>query len=178
MLNTWYQRFEKALDPEFCKFIVDHTDWESGEQSTVLKEGQPVDKSERNSRHVWLPTNSPMGCIAQTYIGIANNIWQYQLSRIEKVQMTEYPVDGHYDWHMDSFSPDQFGQQRKLSISMLLNEDFEGGGLEIDGEKVENVLKYAGDIVVFPSFLKHRVIPITKGTRFTAVSWAYGPSFR
>jgi len=60
----------------------------------------------------------------------------------------------------------------------LLNDEFIGGGLEINGKFKESVLKSKGDIVVFPSFLSHRVVPVELGTRYTAVSWAYGPAFR
>ena len=91
--------------------------------------------------------------------------------------MSQYGIGGHYNWHMDSKAPVN-NEQLKLSISILLNENFEGGGLEIESNKDENVLKYQGDIIVFPSFLQHRVLPVTAGTRYTAVSWAYGPTFR
>jgi PKHD-type hydroxylase len=41
-----------------------------------------------------------------------------------------------------------------------------------------NVLSKQGSIVVFPSFIEHKVTPVTKGVRYTAVTWANGPSFR
>ena len=35
-----------------------------------------------------------------------------------------------------------------------------------------------GSIVVFPSFVYLRVIPVTKGTRYSLVCWAVGDPFR
>ncbi|BCU99421.1 MAG: hypothetical protein CM15mV27_1400 [Caudoviricetes sp.] len=32
--------------------------------------------------------------------------------------------------------------------------------------------KPKGSIVVFPSFVYHRVIPVTKGTRYSLVCWS------
>jgi PKHD-type hydroxylase len=176
MLRQYFQVFEKALPSDFCDYLVKATKWE--EEAKIRRDGNIVEPVSRISQISWLNTMSPIGCIAQSYFLEANKIWNYNLSSIEKVQMTKYSVGGHYDWHMDSFEPNENNEQRKLSISILLNDDFEGGGLEIQGKTIENVLKSKGDIVVFPSFLTHKVVPITKGTRYSAVSWAYGATFR
>tara|TARA_R110002153_G_C13078839_1_gene474120 strand:+ start:73 stop:669 length:597 start_codon:yes stop_codon:yes gene_type:complete len=60
-----------------------------------------------------------------------------------------------------------------LSIIGLLNNDFEGG--EIEMFKDTKIKLKAGEIVIFPSnFLyPHMVCPVTKGTRHSFVSWVY-----
>lgn len=176
MLKQYFCVFEKALPSEFCDYVVNSINFE--EEARVRRDGNILEPKSRISQISWLDTMSPIGCIAQSYIAEANKIWGYALSNIEKVQMTKYPEGGHYNWHIDSFEPNDRNEQRKLSISMLLNDDFEGGGLQIQANNIETVLKSKGDIVVFPSFLTHKVVPVTKGTRYTAVSWAYGPAFR
>jgi len=35
-----------------------------------------------------------------------------------------------------------------------------------------------GTVVVFPSFLWHRVKPVTKGTRYSLVMWNLGEAFK
>ena len=35
-----------------------------------------------------------------------------------------------------------------------------------------------GDIIVFPSFVHHKVNPVTKGTRYSAVQWWCGDPFK
>ena len=178
MLNKYYERYEKALSKDFCEYVIKSIDWNNTEAARVNRViNCQIDPAARITDIYWEELLSPIGCVVQSYIVDANKNWNYDIRRLEKVQMSKYQTGGHYNWHMDSKAPVN-NEQRKLSISILLNDDFEGGGLEIESNKDENVLKYQGDIVVFPSFLQHRVLPVTAGTRYTAVSWAYGPTFR
>ena len=178
MLNKYFELYEKALSKEFCKYLIKSIDWNKTQTAKVNRnvDGE-IDSAARITDIYWEELLSPIGCVVQAYIVEANKNWNYDIRRLEKIQMSQYEIGGHYNWHMDSKVPVN-DEQRKLSISILLNEDFEGGGLEIESNKGENVLKYQGDIVVFPSFLQHRVLPVTDGTRYSAVSWAYGPTFR
>jgi PKHD-type hydroxylase len=107
--------------------------------------------------------------------------WGYSLSSQENTQLGRYKStdEGYYDWHIDATPPEN-GIQRKLSISILLNDpsEFEGGILQFKGVEDQNVLAKQGSIIVFPSFIEHKVTPVTKGVRYSAVTWASGPSFR
>jgi PKHD-type hydroxylase len=178
MLNTYFHRFDKALSKDFCEYVIKSIDWNNTEAAKVNRIiNCQIDPAARITDIYWEELLSPIGCVVQSYIVEANRIWNYNIHRLEKVQLSKYEVGGHYDWHMDSKVPVN-DEQRKLSVSILLNEDFAGGGLVIEPNKDENVLKSQGDIVVFPSFLQHKVLPVTDGTRYTAVSWAYGSTFR
>ena len=178
MINTPYLLFDKALSKEFCELVLAETDWNSSAEAKVDRnDGSVKDEVSRITELVWEELFTPIGCVLQAYMSKANEVWTYGIHRMEKVQISKYLEGGHYNWHMDSKAPIS-NEQRKLSIVMLLNDDFEGGELELATNLGQNVLKSQGDIVVFPSFLNHRVHPVTKGTRFTAVSWAYGPTFR
>ena len=35
-----------------------------------------------------------------------------------------------------------------------------------------------GDVLLFPSFTQHQITPITKGIRYSLVSWVSGPPWR
>ena len=178
MINTPYILFEQALNKEFCEFVLADTVFDDADEAKVdSNNGSIKDEESRITDLVWEELYTPIGCVLQAYLAKANEVWSYHVHRMEKIQMSRYPVGGHYNWHMDSKAPVN-NEQRKLSIVMLLNDDFEGGHLELATNQGQNVLKSQGDIVVFPSFLNHRVHPVTKGTRYTAVSWAYGPTFR
>ena len=178
MINIPYILFDKALSKEFCDFIIADTAWHEADKAKVDRDNSSVkDDVSRITDILWQELYTPIGCVLQAYLAKANEVWNYNVHRMEKVQMSRYQVGGHYNWHIDSKAPIN-DEQRKLSIVMLLNDNFEGGGLEIESHRGENVLKSQGDIVVFPSFLQHKVMPVTEGTRFTAVSWAYGPTFR
>ena len=90
---------------------------------------------------------------------------------------------GKYDWHIDlGFT--QITSMRKISYSILLNVgEYEGGELEFhigdyvmaNSNKRPDVL---GSMILFPSYLVHRVLPITKGTRYAIVGWMHGDSFK
>jgi PKHD-type hydroxylase len=86
---------------------------------------------------------------------------------------------GHYDWHIDSFGQSQ-RSCRKLSFSMLLNDplEFEGGELYVHGQEKAVLVKQQGRINFFPSFMLHKVTPVTQGVRKALVGWVAGPNFR
>ena len=86
---------------------------------------------------------------------------------------------GKYDWHMD-IGPQPIHSMRKLSYSILLNVgEYEGGELEFHiGPDAESPSQTLGSMILFPSYLIHRVRPITKGTRYAIVGWMHGDSFK
>ena len=65
-----------------------------------------------------------------------------------------------------------------------MNDDYEGGELEfkiltpMGTEQISTVKGKKGDVIVFPSYLLHRVKPVTKGTRYSVVAWFGGPPFK
>ena len=73
---------------------------------------------------------------------------------------------------------------RKISFTILLNDEFEGGEFEIEAgspantERVHTVDLKKGDAILFPSYTWHRVKPVTKGTRHSLVGWVRGPQWR
>ena len=60
-----------------------------------------------------------------------------------------------------------------LSIIGILNDDYEGGELIMFEDKKIDTKK--GDLLIFPSnFLyPHRIAPVTKGARYSYVSWVW-----
>ena len=90
---------------------------------------------------------------------------------------------GKYDWHMD-VGPGPVPSMRKISYSILLNPgEYEGGelcfhiGRNTDPHPGQTEASAMGNIVLFPSYMVHRVLPMTKGTRYAIVGWAHGSSF-
>lgn len=91
---------------------------------------------------------------------------------------------GKFEWHMDvGIGP--LPSIRKLSFSILLNAgDYEGGelvfhtGTLMKPHPDQNFKDFIGTATVFPSYLVHRVLDITKGTRYALVGWLHGNSFR
>ena len=85
-----------------------------------------------------------------------------------------YDKGMHYNsMHMDCIAGEE---QRKLSFSLLLNDNFQGGDfITITDATVEF---YTGKLIIFPSFMPHKVLPIEDGSRYVIFGWVYGPNFK
>ncbi len=86
----------------------------------------------------------------------------------ERGRINSYTVDDHHTEHTDYHRSDA----SKLAIVQLRDLDFEGGAFFLGEERIEMEAGYA---YVFPSFLPHRVEPITSGERVSFTAWATGP---
>jgi PKHD-type hydroxylase len=107
--------------------------------------------------------------------------WNFQFDRYEAFQFTEYKKNQHYGWHPDSFVNDKI--IRKLSGIMVLSDpnDYVGGEIEFrtpKGEIIRIEKPPRGTVIIFPSFVYHRVKPVKSGTRYSLVVWANGENFK
>jgi len=165
---------------------------------------QPLNKKEiknlkkkRDSSIVWMNDRWIYKEI-QPYVNLANRNaeWNFNWDWSESCQFTKYKPGQYYDWHCDSWEgvykekgPTQ-GKIRKLSVTVSLSDekDYTGGELEFDfrnndPHKKRNVgvckdILPKGSLVVFPSFVWHRVKPVTKGVRYSLVVWNLGYPFQ
>lgn len=87
---------------------------------------------------------------------------------------------GHYDWHHDVHWASQDEWARKLSVTVQLSapDDYEGGRFEFDEVKSSADFSAKGSVLIFPSYLSHKVHPVTSGTRHALVAWFFGPRWR
>ena len=171
--------------PEQCQLII------NAGRSEPVQNGQVgggaagvVDTKTRTSHISWIPFNKMpemYSTLEQIVNKTNNNHFGFEGVKItEQAQYTEYPAGGFYDWHMDS---DVVGMNeppvRKISMTCLLSHEseFEGGGLELmsDGKIAR---PKQGQAIFFASYIRHRVIPITKGTRKSLVMWFGGTPFK
>ena len=126
--------------------------------------------------------------------------WNFDWERSESCQFTKYKLNQYYDWHCDSWDkpynkPDtpEHGKIRKLSMTCQLTDgsEYNGGELEFDFRNYDPHMRDEskhriqckeilpkGSIIVFPSFVWHRVKPVTSGTRYSLVVWHLGRPFR
>jgi PKHD-type hydroxylase len=113
------------------------------------------------------------------YFHIANKNagWNFQFNSYESFQFTEYKKNQHYGWHVDGFVHES--NIRKLSGIILLSdpEDYVGGEIKFMTGKDRYInlgKKPKGTIIIFPSFVYHKVNPVKNGTRYSLVIWANG----
>ena len=208
LTNEWYY-FTAVIDPEVCRKIIDlagddfaeaKVDTKRGiteqERITGIKPKIGKDESIRISNVKWL-TDQWLYDLVWPYMQSANEKsgWKFDIRGAESLQLTRYTPGGFYSWHRDGKSDhlsaynnpaNKFlhGHVRKLSMTLLLNNDFEGGEFEFSsynkGEQSVNQPEFnkPGSIIFFPSFMEHRVAPVTRGVRYSLVCWMLGPPFK
>ena len=100
-------------------------------------------------------------------------------AEIQLVEYTEAQSD-HYDWHHDVQWYGQSEFDRKLSVTMQLSDTdaYEGGDFEFEEVKTTADFRTRGTVLIFPSYLRHKIHPVTRGKRQALVAWFYGPRWR
>jgi PKHD-type hydroxylase len=118
--------------------------------------------------------------LAEIVRGLNNRSYQFDLrgfSEAPQYMVYRDSEGGHFDWHMDigPLPP------RKLSLTIQLTDPsrYEGCQLEFNtGTIIVSAPKNRGVAIAFPSFMIHRVTPITSGVRKAIVAWVTGPGFK
>ena len=201
--HTWI--YKNALSKRICNLIIQEglkKKLQIAETGFSLNKKRSPQLNKKNkferirSSNVNFFESTPwLGRLIDPYIADANKSakWNFDIIKSEVFQFTEYNLNQHYNWHKDSFKhcyPPEHkyaGLVRKLSTSIILsdNTEYEGGDLHFSFQntynKIDNLrLKKLeiGTIVVFPSFLWHKVNKVTKGKRYSLVNWYLGEKFK
>ena len=206
-INEWYVFEKDSIDKKTCNKIRRWASkkWESSsvdiskdttdeERKTGKKDDYKSDPKTRISDVAWC-NDQWLYDIIFPYMNQANDEagWRYDIKAAESAQITRYKKGGFYNFHHDGMGDHlstyndptnafMHGHVRKLSMSVMLNDNFDGGAFEFacySKEKCEihSIKATAGSVIVFPSSMEHRVAPITKGTRYSVVVWFLGPPF-
>ena len=202
--SNYYWWFKSAIPPKICDDIVKYAlqkketialtgDFDSNKKLTK-KDVKNLQKK-RKSDLVWLDEKWIYKEV-QPYVHAANRMagWNFEWDRSESCQFTKYKHNQYYDWHCDSWdkpynkpNTPEHGKIRKLSMTCQLTDgsEYEGGELEFDFRNKEKTqiiqaeqILSKGSIIVFPSFVWHRVKPVTKGIRYSLVMWNLGYPFK
>ena len=204
-LSNYYYYFQSAIPARICdeivkygKSISDQMAVTGGMGGKKLNQSQVKDlKKKRNSNIVWMNDRWIYKEI-QPYVRMANENagWNFDWDWSESCQFTIYKKGQYYDWHCDSWDKPYMeegptkGKIRKLSVTVTLTDpkEYKGGELEfdfrnLDPDKKPNIracteILPKGSLVVFPSFVWHRVKPVTKGERNSLVIWNLGYPFK
>ena len=151
-------------------------------KATMGTEGETLDLSTRDTTVSFIDINHWFGLKMNDFAIQANKIckWGFHLENHEAVQYAEYGPAQHYNWHVDTFFLSGKDVDRKVTVVCLMNDPsaFEGGQFQIRFNQEYTAPLQKGTIIAFPSFLEHRVIPITSGVRYSATMWVNGPRFR
>ena len=173
-----------VFSPEDCaKIIADNTPdvWEEAGMNKRVDDAEKyVDHQWRHTHNVFIEKTEENLWIFDKMLALVMSAnqhkWNFEIDFFEAIQLAKYDEGMHYQWHSD-LGPGVMGN-RKLSVTVQLSspEDYEGGDLLLDIQSVEPFVAHRelGSVTVFPSFLKHQVTQVTKGTRYSLVVWCSG----
>ena len=157
--------FPKFLSDSQCDDVIAMHKDVKADGGLVGANGE-VDKGFRSSTLYWLDwTQKTHWIYEHLAVPLAKSNsqqWGFHISGlIEPLQLTHYKSseNGKYSWHQD-YASSGMQRNRKLSATILLNDGFTGGNLEFAGLKDQPQMK-KGDMIVFPSFVMHRVTDVT-----------------
>jgi PKHD-type hydroxylase len=168
------------------------------QQAKTYDNGQK--RNYRDSHISWIENINDTNWLYKKLISGINNVnsldalgWKFNHSVMEKLQYTRYSKAQHYNWHSDQKAepytkmdmPELNGLIRKISFSVLLNDDYEGGEFEFayglpdsDNQiKTITISPKKGLTIIFPSYIIHRVKPVISGERRSLVGWICGKPF-
>jgi PKHD-type hydroxylase len=180
-MRELFQVWQNGLSKDQISKILNIVNKKSLSEGSIFSSYQPM-QSIRRSKICWI-SDEWIKMLLWEYVLKANKkSFQIDIENNSEIQFTEYrhSENGHYDWHHDVNWNGQQGADRKLSITIQLSDsnDYVGGDFEFDEIKTNVDFKSQGTIIVFPSYLRHRVLPVTSGVRKSLVAWFYGPKWR
>jgi len=198
ILTHNYYYFKKAIPLTTCKKILNAGRKKIIKEAvTGLNGNEKLNPTKRNCKVSWI-NDKWIYDILNPFIHTANKKagWNFQWDWNESSQFTIYEKGHYYGWHTDQ-SPDCLkhkskhldGKTRKLSLTLQLTDktkykggDFQFKWIQDNKTGLLNIItvddaKDIGTIIVFPSFIHHQVMPITKGKRESLVNWSVGKSF-
>lgn len=133
------------------------------------------------SQVCWVPVKAAPAWLTErvsTLLGEAAAAFDFDIFRpLEDFKLINYRRGNRVSWHVDCGGGRT--STRKLTLTALLSAPatFEGGVLTIPGQ-VRELHRDIGDVVVFPSYVAHKVTTLTRGARHALVVWAHGTHFR
>jgi len=170
-----------AVSKEFCdKLIQEYSKTEVKKELPYIGGGhERIDLDIRNVQRLQLPLYAGIGAtLTAIGLNVNNSKWKYHITHSNQSEFLMYDVKGKYETHVDTFHK-LSNETRKLTILVFLNDDFEGGKFYIaNGHERLYPEQKKGTVLIFPSFMPHGVEPITKGVRYSIVTWMVGPYFK
>jgi len=190
-IEHYFFRKENFLDEKYCKDCIDELDkcaWQKHEWYTYRTDSNAAPSGE-NEPEVLYPEMFSFNIekinefiIQELHSAILEYVeglkfdWFYEWSGYSAMKFIRYypgqTMLNHCDHIHDMFDGEIKGIPI-LSIIGILNDDYEGSELIMFEDKKIDTKK--GDLLIFPSnFLyPHEITPVTKGVRYSYVSWVW-----
>jgi PKHD-type hydroxylase len=177
-INT-YSYWKNSFSKEECQTIIN-----IAKNKGLIKGTTTGETDVRDSKICWLYSSDNLEWvfrrITDICLNLNNRFFKFDLFGLnEGLQFTNYQApSGKYGKHVDRAINIPI---RKLSISIQLtnSEEYEGGELNVyEDDKPITMDKTQGTLIMFPSYVLHEVMPVTKGERNSLVTWITGKQFK
>ena len=176
---NFYSFWNNAFSKEECQTIIN-----IAKDKGLIKGTTKGETDVRDSKISWLyPTDNidwVFRRVTDIILNLNERFFKFDLFGLnEGFQFTNYEApSGKYGKHVDRGIN---AAVRKLSISIQLTDpkEYEGGELHLYDDDKETVMdKTQGTLIMFPSYVLHEVMPVTKGERNSLVTWVTGKQFK
>ena len=174
-LDDYIKVFPDVLDAKFCSEIIRNKKYKY--DPTLILDAHLIRKKDTEIRNC-LTTPLLKEDDKIVYQAVGTTIHEYikelkvdlpgELNDSGYV-ILKYEKGGFYIRHTD----DNKNIPRRISISILLNEEYEGGEMQFFGDYKVN--GKTGSAIVFPSNFcyPHEILPVKSGTRYSIITWLF-----
>jgi predicted 2-oxoglutarate/Fe(II)-dependent dioxygenase YbiX len=182
-LEQYIHVFDNILSEELCDMIFEEYANSDEWVDTLVGPERNLNKNVRNCRQLLLSDSEviknnhdkrlkidkmiheSVNKVIREYTKIHEN---FSIDIDTGYTLLKYEEGEFYIEHTDSFKQ----QQRSLSCSIHLNEDYMGGEFAFFGREMM-IKSKKGSAIVFPSnfMYPHEVMPVTQGTRYSIITW-------
>lgn len=182
MVRDNWQLFESVFSPEVCESMIKNFSKLQSVDGTTFN----ADSDHRRSKVRWVENEQAIQNFLLRFVNIANaTAFNVDIQQeMQEMQFGEYDSEyrGKYDWHHDIDWQNLKHHDRKLSVVVQLShpDTYEGGEFEFSEVESPNIKQWKkqGSVLIFPSYLTHRVKEVTSGVRYSLVSWVRGPRWK
>lgn len=182
-LEQYIHVFDNILSEELCDMIFEEYANSDEWVDTLVGPERNLNKNVRNCRQLLLSDSEVIEINPDKRLKIDEMIHEsvnkvireytkvhedFSIDIDTGYTLLKYEEGEFYIEHTDSFKQ----QQRSLSCSIQLNEDYMGGEFAFFGREMM-IRSKKGSAIVFPSnfMYPHEVMPVTQGTRYSIITW-------
>lgn len=185
--------YQNQFSDAECDWIINESEKVLDIKNAVIGEEGDNESLYRKSQTGFIHYNTPehnelWNVVSSKLWNIVNDAnrtnFGFDISYLDSVQYTVYHDGGdHYDWHIDTFldTPNAFHRKLSVTVQLTNSNEYTGGDFKLrdgTGQELPEHVKDKGSVLIFPSFLLHKVTPVTSGTRRTLVAWFEGKRFK
>ena len=180
-MRELFKILPSAISKEQISKIIEISTKKPVSDASIFSTYRPMQKI-RSSKICWI-SDQWIKDLLWKYVKNVNEInFHVNVYNNSEIQFTEYRSEenGHYDWHHDVNWSSENNFARKISVTVQLSDEneYEGGNFEFDEIKTNINFKSQGTILIFPSYLRHKVTPVKLGIRRSLVAWFFGPNWK